>query len=267
MFDQLLGLLLLGLGLKSPSSAPVVRGDSTEQSVNSIGSSGAAGENEVEQEDDATGTSGAEVENELSDDDKREQLNGTQRLRKNKEREQKLKEVFVAREEKIKEALKERHETALKLHVQERAIFEKKLKTITDVQKRTLALKMDTKIPELNKRLTTNMTDRLTNMQKVLETSSLRLGEYKSANSAVDTSAIDSEISAAQARITSALGAVSNQSQKTYTTADFSSEENLGAAMKTLIAEFEADIKNVRTTVNTSKESVENVLKLIGALL
>lgn len=227
MLDQLFGLVLLGLGLQPPSF-PAVKGLETEQ----------------------TRASNSAVD-----------------VARIKDREEKLKEIFEARQEKLKENLEKRHEASEVQHLKERASFEKKLKNISDVQKRVVALKVDSKIPELNKRLTTNMTERLMNMQKVLERASLRLAEHKSASSSADTRSVESEVAAAQASITSALGVVSTQSQKTYTAEAFSSEENLGTTMKALISEFHSDIKNARTMVNAAKAHVVTVLEHIGALL
>lgn len=65
MLDQLLGFVLLGLGLQSPMTPPVVLGDETEQSQSNSGNgsnhSDDSDENEDEHEDEsegATGTSG-----------------------------------------------------------------------------------------------------------------------------------------------------------------------------------------------------------------
>lgn len=293
MLDQLFGLLLLGLGLQHPAY-PAVKGDETENTSNKNGS-GTSGEDEsknedAEHEDGSTGSSGAETEQENSDQDKKRKSRPTQSVERKKlpgvrgatgalgvlkhldtarlkEREEKLKEVFEARHEKIKEELEQRQKAASDQHAKERANFEKRLKNISDVQKRTVALRVDNKIPELNKRLTTNMTERLTNMQKVLERATLRLGEHKNANSTVDTGSVESEVATAQSLITSALGVVSTQSQKTYSAAGFSSEENLGSTMKTLVTQFETDIKASRATVNTAKSSIETVLKHVGELL
>lgn len=61
MLDQLLGVILLGLGLQTPMTPPMVKGDETEQSHSNSGSgsndSGDEDESETESEG-ATGTSG-----------------------------------------------------------------------------------------------------------------------------------------------------------------------------------------------------------------
>lgn len=253
MFDQIFGLLLFGLGLANPVSQPSVKGENTESAVQLTLPS-------------ETSTNGSLIPKVLKniekrvkpteikrDDDTRSEkrpllgkvLNDKQE-ENIKKREDELKSVFEARKERVNEELKTRREEAVEKFKVEREAFKEKVSEIRDMKKKAAVTRIDTKIAEINKKRTEQMTQRLTHMSEILDKVGVRSSEAKAAGK--DNTAVDSLATAARAAVVSAQTVVSAQAGKVYI-ADISTVEGVGDAMSTAIQSLRTDLVAVHEVI------------------
>lgn len=276
MLDQLLGLVLFGLGLTNPTK-PAVKGDTTAvvlsdtdtQDDDSTGASGASSSGSSHENDDdnddkgATGTSGSD-DDEADDDSKSgntsvrptkpaERLSRAQVLSNIKEHEKKLKEVFEARKERQKKEL-EQNQARAKLNTETaRKVFSEKLSKLKDAKKKTIAASLDVKISELNKKRTTTMLAFVSKMQEIVDKISTRAAEAEKAGK--DISKVKAAVVSAQAAIASALTAVTTQAGKTYV-ATVTSDETLKSDMEAVMKSLKTDLEAVNVLIGAAKKAV-----------
>jgi hypothetical protein len=257
MFDHLLGILLLGLGLTHPIN-PNVKGDSTEVS-NSQGSGSSAGVND-DSGHSGTGTSGR-TETEHATDTPRptklpeshDVLTRQQVLTNIREHEIKLQEVFDTRKARQEKELQENQARAKLNTDTARKSFTTKLAKLKDEKKKAIAVSIDLKITELNKKRTTILLAFVTKMQEVLDKISTRAAE--AAKAGKDVSKVDSAVTAAQATVATALTAVTTQSGKTYV-ASVTSDETLKTDMETITKLLKNDLDRVNALVDAARKAV-----------
>jgi len=278
MLDQLLGLVLFGLGLSNPTK-PAVKGDSTavvlsqsdsqeEDTSGASGASSSSGNSSDDDDDDAQDSSGATGSQ--SDDDKDDSKSGstikpTKSLEKKeylsrkevleniREREKKLKEVFDARKAHQKEEL-EQNQARAKLNTDTaRKVFSEKLSKLKDTKKKTIAASLDLKIGEHNKKRTTIMLAFVSKMQEILDKISTRAAEAQKAGK--DIAKVDSAVSSAQGAVASALTAITTQAGKTYV-ATVTSDETLKSDMEAVMKSLKSDLDAVTTLINSAKKAV-----------
>lgn len=278
MLDQLLGLVLFGLGLTNPTK-PAVKGDTTAvvlsdtdtQDDDSTGASGASSSSGSSHENDddndengATGTSGSDDDDDADDDSKSgntsvrptkpaERLSRAQVLSNIKEHEKKLKEVFEARKERQKKEL-EQNQARAKLNTETaRKVFSEKLSKLKDAKKKTIAASLDVKISELNKKRTTTMLAFVSKMQEIVDKISTRAAEAEKAGK--DISKVKAAVVSAQAAIASALTAVTTQAGKTYV-ATVTSDETLKSDMEAVMKSLKTDLEAVNVLIGAAKKAV-----------
>ena len=242
MLDQLFGLLLFGFGLSGPSSSPSVKGDSDTIKT------------EIQSTKDRESSSDASLKAEPSKD----------KERKIKMREDELKNIFEVRKERLHEELKTRREEAVEKFKEEREAFKEKVSQIRDTKKKKVVTKIDTKIAEINKKRTEQMTERLTKMSEILDKVGVRASESSTAGK--DLTTVDTIVSSARIAVASAQTAVSTQAGKAYVAA-IVSEDAIGDAMSTALQSLQTDLTAVQKLVKSAQLAVQSSVKELGKIM
>ena len=270
MFDQLVGLVLFGLGLTNPTkhsikvdSTAVVLSETDSQDDDSSGASGASSNGSSHEDDDeksATGTTGKDEDDSKTSSTlnakptkSEDRLTRAQVLSNIREREKKLKEVFEARLERQKKEL-EQSQARAKLNTETaRKVFSEKLSKLKDARKKAIATSLDVKISELNKKRTTTMLAFVSKMQEIVDKISTRAAEAQKAGK--DISKVDAAIVSAQAAVASALSAVNAQAGKTYV-ASVTGEETLKSDMEAVMKSLKTDLEAVSALITAAKKAI-----------
>lgn len=263
MLDQLIGLLLLGLGLRYPSDIPNIKGDSTEVSSSSGSGSGSGSsgvtftvtttvkptetEQETEQETEPTGATIRELQEANI-----------------RHAEANLEQVFEQRRLRLENEVKRLREEEITRRSVERANFQAKLSDIKNKEKKTAVVTIDAKITQINTKRTDLMLKNLAKMQEILDKIMVRAAEAKKAGR--DISKVESAVTAARASIATAIAAVTTQSGKSYIPT-ITTEQNLGQSVKTAMQSFESDMKSVYELVKTARQGVATALSELGKVL
>lgn len=145
-----------------------------------------------------------------------------------------------------------------------RTAFREKLATIKDERKQTIAANLDTKINEINKKRTDEMSERLDRLSSILAKISTKEAALKAQGK--NTATLELNIAAAQASIDAAKQAVSDQAAKDYVLV-ITTDPGLKNSASTLIRQFMTDIKAVHAKVVAAQLSVVKIYKDIGLLM
>lgn len=134
-----------------------------------------------------------------------------------------------------------------------KAAFMEKLATIKDAQKKTLVEKIDTRVGEINQKRTTQMSQALMFMNKIL--TELASKAVLAKTQGHDTTKLNLAITAAQTAVKSAETAVATQAAKEYTitiTTESALRTTVGATTRTL----QTDLRNTHASVANAKQKV-----------
>ena len=269
MLDQVLGLLLFGLGLGKSSHQPSVKGETTEIQLQQTEESKAT--------DDGTLLTTPRVERAANKAGgplltkpaakfvplPKKVLNDTQEA-SIKKRELELKTLFEARKSRVADELKLRRVEAIEKFKGDRETFERKVGEMKDTQRKAIVSRIDTKVSELNDKRTDDMTQRLTHMSEILDKIGVRASEAKVAGKNITT--LDSLVTAARASVTSAQTVVNTQASKQYI-AQIETIDGVGAAMKTTLSSLQTDMKTTFESVRLAHESVQKAVRELGVVL
>lgn len=165
----------------------------------------------------------------------------------------------------VKDAMKEAREEFKTQMSQAREDFKTKLAALKDQRKQAIVTSFDSKITELNTRRTTQMTEHLTRLQRVLDNISTKAAALKSQGQ--NTATVDADITAAQAAIDAAKQALSDQAAKDYLV-NITTPTALKNAASTTMRLFITDLKALFQKILAAKTAVRkahtDMAKLMG---
>lgn len=248
MFDQLFGMILLGLGIQSPFSQSV-KGDSTTISTESI-----------------LPTTGTREERKI-------------RIHEVKESAKKEKEIFKARlkntrftidehseasREAYREAVKQSHEAFAQEVEQKREeiktlletqheAFKEKVATIRDEKKKMTVENIQDRMTKLNQERTDIMAKHVSKMSEIVGSITEKTEEQKIAGS--DVSRILAAITSSEEAISAAQTAVTSQAGKTYVVT-ITSETNLKSDVETVRRTMVSDLKKTQEKIIIARKAV-----------
>ncbi len=236
MVDQFIGLLLLGLGLKSPAvMSPDVKGETTAVQVVEDRREGST----------SSGSSNVEVKPTI-----RARIEERHDAFEAKRQERKAE--LEARKAELSAELKKKKEE-----------FETKRKTLRNKVKAELLVRLNNKLDEINGHLVERMREHLEKIQEVLGKASTWKDEAKAKGKNV--SAVEAAITTAQQKIADAEAALDTQEIKEYVIT-ITTEEKLKNDFGKARSQMEADLKVARDALAAARKSVHDVLRLLAQL-
>lgn len=275
MFDQFVGLLLLGLGLKMPG--PNVKGESTESAavtqtrkadqdefknrLEDIRKDAVKKRAELKTARQAIKTDAKTLRVDLQNtrrasepgekDDARELFEADIKewkldLQELKDKRKVLEEEFVAHRKEAVEEFKKKE-----------AEFANRLKTIKDEKKRETASSINTKLGEQHERGTAELKKRIENLTTMLE-KLITVAQQQG----VSGDALTTAISEAKTAITDAQSALNEEAGKPYV-ASVSSETTLRTDMKTVISSMRSGLEAVQKKITTAKQELIDIVQLV----
>lgn len=294
MMDHLFGLLLIGLGLRTPALTPrpAVMGDTTEQtqfieSPMPTGTTGTSGRTlEGDRKEIRTDTKnilkdrktiGTDMKNgdfkaaTASRKDLRTDIKGRQddirTLIEDREdlasrspelfkHQKELEDSFSAAISRIRLNTDKQRETA-------RTAFTKRLAVIKDADKKARVQKLDTLIADANTKRVQAITDQLNKLDQIVTKLVAKSTALKAGG--VDTTSVDSLISAAQTAITAAKTALQTQASKQYVIG-ITTETNVSSDVGRTRSQLESDLSLLKNTVIVARQSVAKAISALAQL-
>lgn len=266
MLDQLVGLLLLGLGIQSPMN-PNVKGETTTNVL------------PANTEDSGAEATITEEQREAKKEEIREMKETAKKEREAyKESLKNTKEAFKAQVEAsraaYKASLKEARETfheeveakreAIKEQIEaKREAFKDKLQTIRDEKKRERTENIQERITKLNTNRTDAMLAHLDKMSEILERILEKVEEQKAAGK--DTTQVETLVTTADSAIAAAQEAVTAQAGKSYVVT-ITTEAGLRSAVESVRRTLEADLKSTHEKVVAARKAVANAIEALARL-
>lgn len=141
--------------------------------------------------------------------------------------------------------------------------FKTRLLTIRDEVKRKVIERIDIKMDNTNKKVTSRFSTILDKLQSILNRLIGKAQETKLEGK--DTADLDSAIGTAQAAIDNAKAAVSSQSANMYVI-EIASESALKTDVGTTVSQLRADLKDVHKIVIEAKQAVQQVVMEMAKL-
>lgn len=265
MLDQLVGLLLLGLGIQSPMNLNV-KGETTTNVLPA-------------NTDSATGATLTEEQREAKETQIREMKETAKKEREAyKESLKNTKEAFRATVEASRAAYKASLKNAREAFHEEveakreeikdqleakREAFKEKLQTIRDEKKRELTQNIQERMTKLNTKRTDAMLQHLDKMSEILERILEKVEELKTAGK--DTSHVESLVTTADAAIATAQEAVAAQAGESYVVT-ITTETGLRNAVATVRQTLEADLKATHEKVVVARKAVSSAISALATL-
>lgn len=299
MLDQLVGLLLIGLGLQSPITAPVVKGDQTAQSQTSGSNSGSGHEDDTASERENVQETGTPDESAGTDETKhasgangafgQEKRVGRAELERRKEEIKRhvqtkletrksmrdalrlqLKEgkdvyraLFAGHREEFEKEIEQNHAEAVAQLREKKQEMEKKLAAFKDIQKKKKLESIQTKTSDLNTKLVENAKARIGKIASILDSVVTKKGETTGGGK--DSTKFNSAVTAAQAAILAAQDALSVQSAKTYVVT-ITTESNAKNDVASTLKQLNADRKILNEAVVAARKAVSTAIRELATL-
>lgn len=244
MFDYLVGLVLMGLGLRHPGTPASVKGDEIEVATPSSNVASSSSLHVVRPKWSA------------------ENQEAFQKERTS--REANLKRVNDTRIKELKETFTQKQKARLTKDQSTQEILEKKVQTFKDAKKKE-------KILALSENFQTTVTKQLTTMQTKLESMMSLLDRVTAASGALktqgkDVTTIESDIAAAQAKVSSALFTLSTLTESLPTTFSISTEDGAKEDVLTAIKSVKSSLEPVRTAFRQAHEAVAKAVTDLEAM-
>ncbi len=261
MLSQFVGLLLLGLGVKTtPYANPNVKGDSTEatQTMTPAPTNGTSDTNTQYKKTDTR----PRILPVLSKDRIATRPGDTKEIAR-METKQLHEEVVKGRQDFLEEVKAKREAAQAEFRVKQEA-FKEKLAQIKDERKKALVEKLSERCQEINKKRTDTMTAMLTKFSTILENITNRAATAKT--NGKDTTSVDTAVASAQTAITSAQTAVAAQAAGECVIT-INSESTLRTDVGAAISSLEKDMKVAYDAVLAARKAVGNAVKALGLVL
>lgn len=148
-----------------------------------------------------------------------------------------------------------------------RDAFKQKLAEFKDQQKATRLTNLDTKLSEINKRVTTRMDERLQKLTEILGRISTKGADLESKGE--NTTTLDSNITAAQTAIDAAKTKVDEQAAKDYIitlTTETAAKTNASSTIKQFRTDITAAHKSVVDAQAAVRKAFVELQKLAGSM-
>lgn len=227
MFDQLMGLILLGLGIQSPVTAPVVKGESTKS---------------------------ARLDTSMWLD---------KRASNSSDKHEKFRDKLRAEQEKFRVSFEEHKASAEARMAARKEEFEKKLAEFKDETKKERIEKIQERLEEHNTKITDRATENLAKISELLDRVIAKVQEEKT--NGKDTAAADAAITTAQAAITAAQNAIDTQASKTYVV-PIVTEESAKSDTMSITKTLATDAKVMHEAVVAARKTVSTVIRELAKL-
>jgi hypothetical protein len=252
MFDHLLGVVLLGLGISANPSMPAVKGESTEVEVT------------VTPTETLTPTPTWRPMDER--DPRKTETNVTAQEEKERKaadarRIQNYYKMYSEKRKTFEKSVSTKREEAKAELTEKKEAFQEKLSEFKDERKQQVLTYINDKLTTLNKNRTDKMTEQLKKMSEVIEKMRTRTDAAKAEGK--DVSSVDTALTAAETALSSAQAAVTAQAGKTYTitiTTEDKAKTDAISAMKTL----EGDLKGVFAQVTIARQSLAKAISALA---
>lgn len=279
MLDALFGLILLGLGVKK-SLPPVVLGDH-DNATEATGSSGSSANDSDEADDHATGatssSAGTSSDDDFNDDDTKEATGGLKIMRPKltveqqkefqRERAKREKNIAHISESRVKELHDDflaKQKARLEKDKAGKAALEAKLRTFKDKEKKE-------KLTRFSAKYQSTVTSRLTDMQKKLESMTALLDRITAATGALkaqgkDVSHIETSVSTAQAKVTTATSLVTALAGSISTNVSVSTETSAKSDIQAAVTALKAQLEPARAAFIEAYQAVSSALHGVEVL-
>lgn len=231
MLDQIIGLLLFGLGLKSTPSS--VLGEDTGMEASSSASKMTTQENVEFQTERAT-------------------------------REAQIRKVTESRTKELHATFLKRHEERLEKDKTTKVVLEAKVKSFKDTKKRQKLLAFSTKFQEITTRRFTHMQTKLESLSALLDRITAASGALKSQGK--DVSAIESAVANAQTKVTNAISLVSTLASSVSTSFSVRSEEQAKEDVMKAVESMKAQIEPAHNALTQAHRAVGRALESLEAM-
>lgn len=262
MWDSLIGLILLGLGVH-----PNVKGESSE--IRQDNAEILRDTREIRQDK-------REIRRDVRSGDLKETREDTSELREDrsehtediraldKDREENLRRLFKEKREELRENIaKERQEAKEEFRVR-RQEFREKLAEIRDEKKKEILEHLDRRINEINTHRVDQMTKHLNKISEVLEKVVGRAADAKA--NGKDTSAVDAAATIAQAAISAAQSCLTTQAGKQYVI-ELTTEENAKTDVGAMHRQLRSDLTVCHQLVVAARQSVRTTIQALAHVL
>lgn len=252
--DQLLGLLLLGLGIKTtPFSPPSVMGDET---INTATSSSKPPFGRV-----PPPVKKLPI---LRNSDAKEASDAKKPKPPIRALKGEFHDEIVTQRSNFMENLKEKQQSFKEEREASKAAFLEKVEKIRDEKKQEILKKLAEKCNEINSNRTEKMTEMLGKLSKILENVTSRAAT--AAENGKDTSTVDAAVEKAAAAIATAQSAVAERSGIDCTLA-IDTEQTLKADVGRAISGLQGELKVVSEQVLAARKAVGDAIKALGLVL
>jgi len=241
MIDSVIGLLLLGLGLTSPVPGAVLGNTAASGTLASVSGK------------DSTARSKLRV---LQPVLTKEQEDAFRQARK--KREEKIAAVSEKREATLKESFAQKLQARKERDAQIRAATRTRIQAFTDRKKQERVALIATKYEDLGAGAVTAMQEKLTAMLTLLDKISVAAAAL--AEQGKDVSAVDSDITAAQAKITTALTLAETTAEAIPATISFTNESTVRDDIQTGIADLKVRLSALHTAFTDARQAVGKAL-------
>ncbi|HUD19031.1 MAG TPA: hypothetical protein VMR81_01110 [Patescibacteria group bacterium] len=264
MFDHIFGLILLGLGIKSPVTSPNVMGDSTTQSAvttdryhMATGSGDHVSPPPFDYHGTATGrgyagTTSGTLPPHLTDTHRTSTTSGKPYVLR----------LGVLRKDLTMDIETIRKEASASMKPRLFA-FQQKLTTITDHTKQYTVSDIQNRLTALNIKRTDTMTGQLNKMSDLLGRIASMGADLQS--NGKDTSGLDAAITQAQSAVKTAQDAVVAQAGKQYVIT-ITSQTNLKSDVSAVEQTLASDFKTVYGLLTSARTSMSNAIRVLATL-
>lgn len=163
----------------------------------------------------------------------------------------------------VKDAMKQARTDMKEAVSQAREDFKTKLAAIKDQRKQAIMANFDAKIDEINARRTSQMTEHITRLQRVLDNISTKAAALKSQGQ--NTTTVDADILAAQTALDAAKQAVLDQAAKDYVvTITANLRGGASSTMRQFIADLKATFQKILAAKTAVRKAHTDMAKLMG---
>jgi len=240
MFDYLIGLLLMGLGLRHPGTPPMVKGDETEATLSASGS------------EEASRSSLRVMRPKFSAGE--QEIFQKERVK----REANLKQVNTSRIQVLQQTFAQKQKVRLEKDQSTQEVLTAKVKAFRDAQKKEKILALSVTFQTTVKNTLSSMQTKLESMMSLLDRITAAAGALKAQGTDVVT--IESDVASAQAKVSSALYALSTLTESLPTTFSVSTEEGAKADVLEAITDVKSKMEPVRTSFREAHTAVGKAL-------
>ncbi len=251
MLEQLLGLVLIGLGIRTPQVPPAVLGDETEAVLEVEKSSDDLDEDRKENKE------RNENKDRKENNERKENKEAIKQIRKTTQ------EEYKAKKELLNEQIKEKREQAKERYTKAREDFQNRLDTIKDERKKEIVENLDNRFSTVNTNRTTAMSNHVAKMEEVITKISETLSERSAQG--VNVSQVQTALSAAQVSVSAAKTAVTTQAGKEYIIG-VTTEDKLKDSVERVRTLLETDLKATQEKVKKAREDLASVIQSIARI-